>query len=126
MNVVIDASAAFHTLLGQSIDATITKSTERLAPELIVAELFNARWKVGTSGAFVPSIDVVLDFLSRVQLMPAVPLAGEAAELADELNHPVYDCFYVALARQRRAKLATLDKRLIRKLTSSGFGDLLA
>ncbi len=39
-------------------------------------------------------------------------LADSAAELCIILNHPVYDCFYLALARSEGAPLVTADKRL--------------
>jgi predicted nucleic acid-binding protein len=33
-------------------------------------------------------------------------------QLARENNHPIYDCFYLALARQEAATLVTMDRRL--------------
>jgi predicted nucleic acid-binding protein len=30
-----------------------------------------------------------------------------------ELDHPVYDCFYLALAERERAPLISADKRLL-------------
>lgn len=45
-------------------------------------------------------------------LIPLHLLADEAAGTAIALNHPVYDCFYLALARRENAPLITADKRL--------------
>jgi predicted nucleic acid-binding protein len=45
-------------------------------------------------------------------LSPLLPLADEGLEIAAKLNHPVYDCFYLALARREGAPLITADKRL--------------
>jgi predicted nucleic acid-binding protein len=36
--------------------------------------------------------------------------------IASQLDHPVYDCFYLALAEARDALLVTADRRLLRKL----------
>ncbi len=37
-------------------------------------------------------------------------------KLSFDLDHPIYDCIYLALARQRRLPLITADKRFISKL----------
>lgn len=62
-----------------------------------------------TLAACEPLIAVVVDGTRLWE--PALVLAAEKA-------HPVYDAFYVALARQYGAKLVTYDKRLRAK-----FGD---
>jgi predicted nucleic acid-binding protein len=36
-----------------------------------------------------------------------------AIALAIRLRHPVYDCFYVALAERERCALITADERLV-------------
>lgn len=38
-------------------------------------------------------------------------LAPAAARLAVDLDHPVYDCFYLALAIQEQYPVVTADKR---------------
>jgi predicted nucleic acid-binding protein len=50
------------------------------------------------------------------QLIVGVGLAERAVSIAIQRGHPVYDCFYLALAEQRRATLLTADERLLRKL----------
>ncbi len=45
-------------------------------------------------------------------LSPLLPLTEDAFEIAVSLNHPVYDCFYLALARRESAPLVTADKHL--------------
>jgi predicted nucleic acid-binding protein len=46
-------------------------------------------------------------------------LASRAFEIAAELRHPVYDCFYLALAEREEASLVTADRRLIGRLAGS-------
>ena len=41
--------------------------------------------------------------------------------MALELGHPVYDCFYLALAERRRTQLVTADSRLLTRLKGSPF-----
>jgi predicted nucleic acid-binding protein len=36
-----------------------------------------------------------------------------------ELRHPAYECFYLALAEERRAKLVTADRRLLGRLAGT-------
>ena len=73
-----------------------------MAPEqLILAEVLKATWKACGLGLMTKAqADRVAaglpSFLSR--LMPLAPLASAALEMARRLDHPVYDCFYLALA----------------------------
>jgi predicted nucleic acid-binding protein len=36
--------------------------------------------------------------------------------IARDLDHPDYDCFYLALAEQRQATLVTADRRLLNRV----------
>jgi len=47
-------------------------------------------------------------------LEPDRSLQAEALALAIRLNHPVYDCLYLALARREAATLVSCDQRLLR------------
>ena len=44
------------------------------------------------------------------------PLLGSATSLAVELDHPAYDCIYLALAVERGWQFATADERFQRKV----------
>ena len=44
---------------------------------------------------------------------PHCHLQAEALALACHLDHPVYDCLYLALARREAALLLTADQRLL-------------
>jgi predicted nucleic acid-binding protein len=52
-----------------------------------------------------------------------VPLAARTLELAAELRQPIYDCFYLALAEERAARLVTADQRLISRLAGTRWED---
>ena len=47
------------------------------------------------------------------RLVPLEDLAHNALAIAAELKHPIYNCFYVALAERDSAALVTSDKRLL-------------
>ena len=50
-----------------------------------------------------------------VELEPMRPLLVRATELAIGLDHPAYDCIYLALAEELSRDLVTADERLCRK-----------
>lgn len=124
--IAIDASAAYEALLDDRSDRVLKATSALVAPDLIVGELLNARWKCARSHLPVPSVDTILGFLRRVRIVSCLAYATEAAELAERLDHPVYDCFYVAVARRERLKLLTSDAHLTRKMRTHKLGSLLA
>ena len=88
-----------------------------LAPELMLTEVANALWKLQRSGSLEDVDPQVLlaDARDLVdQFEPDRHLQVEALALACHLDHPVYDCLYLALARREAAQLLTADQRLQR------------
>jgi len=87
------------------------------APDLLFVETANALWKKQLRGEM--DTEVVEDSLAHLLtaglvVSQAATLLKSATRLAVEARHPVYDCVYLTLARQRDAVLATEDKRLSR------------
>jgi predicted nucleic acid-binding protein len=66
------------------------------------------------------TLDAAFDLLSRsgIDLSPTGPLLPRAMEVARRLDHPVYDCVYLALAEREHAAFVTADHRLLRRLAS--------
>jgi predicted nucleic acid-binding protein len=126
LTLVVDASAAGALLFYGRWDDVLENNSDLVAPDLIVAELLNARWKITRSGGKTPGVDSILGFVKRVRILPSLPYAAVAAELSERLHHPIYDCLYVALARQESAKLLTSDTRLVRMLRAHKLGAVLA
>ena len=54
-----------------------------------------------------------------VLLAPDESLASAVLELSFQLDHPIYDCLYVALARYLNLPLITADARLLRSSARS-------
>jgi predicted nucleic acid-binding protein len=117
--LIVDASVAVRwfvpALAWQSATALLSTDDTFSAPELILAEAANAFWKSSRAGCMMPAemqraVTQLPSFFE--ELAPLRVLADEAVELSLGLNHPVYDCFYLALARRERAPLVTADKRL--------------
>ncbi|HEY1798013.1 MAG TPA: type II toxin-antitoxin system VapC family toxin [Stellaceae bacterium] len=53
------------------------------------------------------------------ELVDQVSLAPRAVAIAAELDHPVYDCFYLALAAARDFTFVTADARFLRRLSGT-------
>ncbi len=120
MTLVVDASVAAKWVLqedGSDRAAGLRGSGDDLiAPSLIVAEIGNAVWKraiwreVSARDA-VRALQTAISLFT--QLIAPTDLAARATEIAIELRHPIYDCFYLALAERERCALITADRRLI-------------
>jgi predicted nucleic acid-binding protein len=118
-NLIVDASVAARWFVPAfswaSAVSLLKAGHELIAPELILAETANAFWKAVRAGYMTPD-----EMQAAVAEMPACfirltslrALSEDAAEIAVSLNHPAYDCFYLALARREHAPLVTADKRL--------------
>lgn len=122
---VVDASVAFGWFAAVPGSETAAKlldagpATLLLAPDLVLVELLNAGWKSLRLGAITTEqFDVLAHRAAEPfhRLFPAAALLGRAGHWCRELDHPAYDCLYVALAEQENATLTTADQRLLRKL----------
>ena len=83
-------------------------------PRVLAAELANALWSKVQSGSLTSSEAPGL--LGRVLALHLEwandqDLADDALRIAISLNHPVYDCVYLALAYQVNGTLVTADTR---------------
>jgi predicted nucleic acid-binding protein len=132
MSLVVDASVAirwFYPLDYFEKAEALAASGERLAaPDLIVAEVANAAWKLVTFSNldFDSARAAVHNVVNIVHdLVPAAELRDRAINIALELRHPAYDCFYLALAESRQTPLVTTDDRLIRRCSGSRFAPLV-
>jgi predicted nucleic acid-binding protein len=122
MSVVVDASVAVKWVtpetLSEHADRLLARDEALLAPDLLLVEAANALWKKATRGEISPREAArALDLLrgSGVDLRPTSPLLARAMEVARLLDHPVYDCVYLALAERERATVVTADARLLQQ-----------
>jgi predicted nucleic acid-binding protein len=128
---IIDASVAValfthgeRTVLATPIFAS---NVTLLAPDVLVAETTNA---LRTYQRIVKSsrddVDAFLERLcERVRLVPSCELVRTALVIADDLNHPAYDAFYLALALRDGAQFVTFDDRLKRKVGGTKYESLV-
>ncbi len=120
---VVDASVAVHWFVEasrtQAAVALLDGEEILLAPDLVVAEVVNTAWKLVRAGEI--SRDHGAQIAAGIascftHLVPSTELSRRAYELAVELEHPVYDCLYLALAEQHTDVVVTVDRRLLSKL----------
>lgn len=128
MILVVDASVATKWFFAESghraARALAREENVLIAPDLIVAEVCNTAWKkVARGEASVGQARELVIELPKVfrELVSCAALAPRALDLALELGHPAYDCFYVALAELADAQFATADGGLARKILKQGF-----
>jgi predicted nucleic acid-binding protein len=87
----------------------------------VLVELLNAGWKAQRQGAITLDQFLAIGELAPglfSELVPTAALLTRAQIWCRALDHPVYDCLYLALAEMRSAVLLTQDQRLLRKLES--------
>jgi predicted nucleic acid-binding protein len=116
---VLDASTAVRLILADPAAAELAERVGGaalvLAPELMLSELANTLWKLRRADRLndLDPQELLAEARELVdRLEPDRHLQAEALALACHLNHPVYDCLYLALARREAASLISSDPRL--------------
>lgn len=120
--LVIDASIAVKWVVeeeGTPQALALRQRTKLIAPELLVAECANILWKKAARGELSKEEAILAAKLlqsAEVELLPMRSLFETATSLAIELDHPAYDCIYLALAVENDCPFVTADERFLRKL----------
>lgn len=116
---VVDASVVVKWFVTEELSGEAAALLERgatlVAPELVFAEVSNALWAMRRRGEIgAADFDDATDALRAAPFAiphPMRRLAAAAARLAVDLDHPVYDCFYLALAVLEQYPVVTADRR---------------
>ena len=118
MTTVVDASVAFNLHLNSPVSkvaaGALAEADITLAPDLIFSEVANAAWVTTRAGMITEDegaaiVSLLSSHLTRI--VTSASLAPRAYQIAIELEHPVYDCIYLALAERESAALVTFDRR---------------
>lgn len=116
MSVVIDASVALKWVLDEpgkeAADALLEE--ELIAPSLWLLEAANALWRRTQRGEI--NDEEAKERLTELYNAPVTTTTIEddllaAADLANVLGHPVYDCLYLAMAIRENTYVVTADSR---------------
>lgn len=115
---MVDASVALKWVLdeaGSLAAAELLDGRRLFAPPLLATEVANALWVVARRGQITGGeAEDALDLILRAPFQPlpsGLKLPLRALELARLLDHPVYDCIYLALAITLEWPVITADRR---------------
>lgn len=129
MTVVVDASVAVRWTIDMPLSAEaewmLRSGVPLIAPDFVIVEVTNALYfNIRERTDRVQRALDGLEFLPRwfSELVPAAGLRHRAMACAIELEHPAYDCFYMALAESRKCKFVTTDEEFIRKAGGTPYG----
>ena len=130
MTLVVDASVAFKWFAQE--DGTdralelLARDEPIVAPDLIVAEVCNAAWKSLRRAELSPAqFDAIVTDIAQpfARLIPIERLIRPAAALTRRLDHPIYDCLYLALADTEGLRIVTADLRLLAAVRGTSLAD---
>jgi predicted nucleic acid-binding protein len=127
VTLVVDASVAIKWFVQESRSdaarAVLDSGEPLVAPDLVVPEACNAAWKKVKRGEISEeqgaAVARVLP-MSFDRLTPTAELAPRAFAIGHRFDHPVYDCFYLALAETESATLVTDDAQVLALARKAG------
>lgn len=125
---VIDASVAVKWVVeedGTPAALALRGLARLIAPELLVAECANILWKKAQRRELTEDEALLAARLlegAEIELLPTRSLMEAATRIAIGLDHPAYDCLYLALAVANDCRFVTADERFLRKLGQSQGG----
>ena len=120
--LVIDASIAVKWVVeedGTPEALAIRQKARLIAPDLLIAECANILWKKVQRRELVKQEALIAARLLQgadIELLPMRSLCETATRISIEVNHPAYDCLYLALAVEKQCRFVTADDRFLKKL----------
>src|SRR5436305_3870067 len=123
--LVIDASIAIKWVVqeeGSEAALALRTRAELIAPDLMIVECANILWKKVERNEVSKSEALIAARLlqrANVDILSTRNLLEPATRLAIELEHPAYDCIYLALAIEMDCRFGTADKAFVRKISSA-------
>jgi len=125
-DLVVDASVAIKWVIEEpgTREALSLRRHRLFAPDLLVAECANILWKKTRRNELtLQEALLAARLLERadIELVPMLALLEPATRLAIAMDHPAYDCAYLALAEDLSCDLVTADQRLRTKALPAGY-----
>lgn len=132
MNLIVDASVAIKWFVKENLHEEAKRlldgGDDLYAPDLLVMELANVAWKKTKRKEIEPHQARAI----AVACLEGIPVLVRSTELVDRavaislaLNHPVYDCLYIACAEAVDGVLVTADQRLCTAVKGTAFESLV-
>ena len=125
--LVIDASIAIKWVIAEegTKEALALRNQALAAPDLLIAECANILWKkVRRRELSDQEAQFAARLLARadIDLVAMRPYLEAAVRIALALDHPAYDCVYIALAEAEELQFVTADTGLLRKVSRRASG----
>ena len=120
--LVIDASIAVKWVVeedGTPEALAIRQKARLIAPDLLIAECANILWKKVKRRELVKQEALIAARLLQgadLELLPMRSLCETATRISIEVDHPAYDCLYLALAVEKQCRFVTADDLFLKKL----------
>lgn len=122
---VCDASVLFKLLVVEDdshvVDSLI-RSTRLFVPDFAFIEVGNALWaRIHSAQIEYGEAKPLIGHLRNLGLetRQADRFVDRALEIASLIDHPIYDCIYLAMAEDYDVPLVTADKRFVSALRRS-------
>lgn len=132
MTLVVDASVVIKWFVPEVLAETAARLLDgrcRLAaPDFLLVEAANVMWKKARLGEILPGDgEAALAELKDgpLEFVETRPLLEPALRIARELDHPVYDCIYIAAAVSLGAVAITADRRFFDRTRGAAVADRL-
>ncbi len=123
MSLTVDASIVIKWFVNEPMSREsrllLVRPTRFFAPGLLLAEFANTIWKKVRRREISdprPYLNELASLPQIIALYPAAVLIERAAQIAFEIDHPIYDCLYLACAEATESPLVTADQRLADKV----------
>jgi predicted nucleic acid-binding protein len=119
---VVDASVALKWVIEEDRTPEALALRQRaklIAPDLLAAECANVLWKKVRRHELLKEEALLAARLlqaAEIQLLPTRHLFEAALRMSIEIDHPAYDCVYLAVAVENKCHFVTADERFVRKL----------
>jgi predicted nucleic acid-binding protein len=119
--IIVDASVAVKWVVSEADSAEAAALLDRgrvAAPALWLSEASNALWAKVMRHQLTPeeARGQAMDLADAPVVTISLPgLLPVAMRMALELEHPIYDCFYLAAAVQKDTYVVTADQRFFAK-----------
>jgi predicted nucleic acid-binding protein len=130
MKAVIDASVAIKWHVFEEdwkyAHALLTPKNILIAPDFMLLECANILWKKVLRGDISQeSAQEAVRYLKQgpIHFLPTIDFTEQALQLSHQLNHPVYDCLYLACAIEQQAFLLTADLAFHARVQNSEWKD---
>ena len=119
MKLTIDASVVVKWYVSETHSeeayVLLGHRLERFAPDFVLVELANIFWKkarLREIGDPLTYFQELARIREAVVLISSADLIERAAQVAAQIDHPIYDCLYLACAEATGSTLITADRKL--------------